>query len=129
MAGDLGSTQNIRLLYVVIHYLLPSLSKKEIIHLAMWLRKVGHFLAYAALFYSYVRAWRWHMRRPRLQAIVLALALCLLISLADEGRQALYNSRSGSPWDVALDMSGALTATVTLFPFLREEDRQRELKL
>jgi VanZ family protein len=123
MAGDFGSGSKLRIPIIILEYLLPSYSMKEIIELYLILRKVGHFLAYAALFCAYARAWRWHMGKSRLKAVFLALAICLLISAGDESRQALHPSRTGSPRDVVLDMSGALTAALAWFPFLRQEDQ------
>ena len=38
----------------------------------------------------------------------------------------MHPSRTGSVWDVVLDMSGALTAALVLFPFLRQDDRKKE---
>jgi VanZ family protein len=121
MAGDLGSVTKLRLPIIILKYLLPSYSKQEIVEIYLWGRKVGHFLAYAALFFAYVRAWRWHMGRSRLQAVLLALAICFLVSAGDEGRQVLYACRTGSSRDVVLDMSGALTAALVAFPFLRQD--------
>jgi VanZ family protein len=123
MAGDLGSVAKFTIPIMILEYLLPSYSRKEIMELYFIIRKVGHFSAYAALFFAYARAWRWHMGKSRLKAVFLALAVCLLISAGDESRQALHPSRTGSPRDVVLDMSGALTAALASFPFLRQEDR------
>lgn len=122
MAGDLGSASSLKLPMVILKYLLPSWSIKDIYQFYYELRKIGHFLAYAALFFTYVRAWRWHLQMPRLKAILLALAICLLVSSADEGRQLFHHSRTGSPRDIGLDMSGALTAAIATFPFLRQKD-------
>ncbi len=121
MAGDWGSISQFRLPIKILEFLLPSLSAKEIYQLYAELRKVLHFLVYAALFAVYARAWRWHVGLGRWKAIFLALLVCLLVSSADEGRQTLFLSRTGSPRDVLLDMSGALTAAIALFPFLRQE--------
>lgn len=126
MAGELGSTAKFRIPIIILKYLLPSYSMKEILELYLWFRKAGHFLTYATLFCAYARAWRWHMGKSRLKAVFLALAICLLISVGDESRQALHPSRTGSPRDVVLDMSGALTAALVLFPFLRQDDREKE---
>jgi VanZ family protein len=124
MAGDLGSAATFRLPVIILHYILPSWSNAEINNLYGHLRKVGHFTAYAVLFGVYVRAWRWHMHLSRWQSIFLALAVCLVVSAGDEGRQAFYPSRTGCPQDVALDMSGALTAALAFFPFLRQENKK-----
>jgi VanZ family protein len=125
MAGDAGSVFKVRLPIFIIKYLLPSLPDKEVYQLYLGIRKVGHFLAYAALFGAYVRAWRWHNQISRLKAVFLALGICFLVSVADEGRQMFYASRSGSPKDVGLDMSGALTAAIALFPFLRQDNSKK----
>ncbi len=86
-------------------------------------------MAYAVLFGAYVRAWRWHMQMSRWKAIFLALAICLVVSAGDEGRQAFYASRTGCPQDVALDMSGAFTAAIAFFPFLRHENQRESANL
>jgi VanZ family protein len=126
MAGDLGSIGTLTLPVTILKYLLPSWSASELYLLYGWLRKVGHFMAYAALFGTYVRAWRWHMRLSRPKAIFLALAICLVVSSSDEWRQSFHESRTGCPHDVALDMSGAFTAAIVLFPFLRLTDQGEE---
>jgi VanZ family protein len=123
MAGELGSVNGLKIVLRILEHLLPSYSKKEIFQLYLVLRKVGHFLAYALLFGAYVRAWCRHMQMTRLKAVLMALAICLLVSSADEGRQAFYSSRTGQPKDVVLDMSGALTAAIALFPFLKKDDQ------
>jgi VanZ family protein len=123
LAGDLGSVANFRLPLIILRYLLPSYSPREIYALYLTLRKVGHFLAYAVLFGAYVRAWRWHLQTTRLKPMFLALAVCLLVSVADETRQSFYASRAGNPRDVVLDMSGALSAALVMFPFLRQENQ------
>jgi VanZ family protein len=122
MAGDFGSVSKFWMFVKIFEFVLTSYSHKEIYQIYLVLRKVGHFLAYAVLFLAYARAWRWHMGKSRLKAVFLALAICLLISVGDESRQALHPSRTGSPRDVVLDMSGALTAALVLFPFLERKD-------
>jgi len=126
MAGDMGSVTHFRWPVVMLQYLLPTYSKKEIMSLYMTLRQVGHFMVYGALFIAYVRAWRWHIQLSRLKSIFLALGICFLISAGDEGVQALHNSRSGRFEDVLLDMSGALAAALAMFPFLRERRPQEK---
>lgn len=125
MAGEVGSVAKFVFVKPLLEFLLPSWSTKELYQLYVTLRKIGHFVAYAILFAAYVRAWRWHMGLSRMRAIISALAICLLVSVGDETRQAFFTSRTGSPRDVALDMSGALTAAIAVFPLLRPVD-QRE---
>lgn len=121
MAGDWGAISKLRLPIKILEFLLPSYSPKEIYQLYAVLRKVGHFLVYAALYAVYVRAWRWQVGLGRWPAVLLTLLICLVVSTADESRQALFTLRTGSPRDVLLDMSGALTAAIAFFPFLQQE--------
>lgn len=120
MAGDWGSVSKFPLPIRILAYLFPSYSSNQIYQMYMELRKVLHFLVYATLCGVYMRAWRGHLGLGRWQAIFLALLVCLLVSVADEGRQTLFLSRTGSVRDVLLDMSGALTAAIAFFPFLRK---------
>ena len=109
-AGDLGSVQNFRLSIYLLKLLLPHYPAAEIYRLSMILRKVGHFLAYGILCWSYLRAFYHHWHRSMWSSLGLALLICLLVAMADEGRQAFYTSRNGSPVDILLDLSGAVTA-------------------
>lgn len=125
MAGDFGSVSKFWMFVKVVEPFLTLYSHQDLFQIYLVLRKIGHFLAYAALFVAYARAWRWHLKQTRLKTVLLALALCFLVSAGDESRQALHPSRTGSVWDVVLDMSGALTAALILFPFLRPDDREK----
>lgn len=125
MAGDFGSVSKFWRFVKIVEFFLTSYSHKELYQIYLVLRKIGHFLAYAALFFAYARAWRWHLQQTRITTIFLALAICFLVSAGDESRQALYPSRTGSVRDVLLDMSGALTAALVMFPFLRSDDRDK----
>lgn len=80
-----------------------------------WLRKSAHFLEYALLAWLWFRAlrgdhalsWRWSW------AAVAFLAASLWAGI-DEIQQHYSAQRTGSPWDVLLDSSGALTAILLI---------------
>ncbi len=79
-----------------------------------YLRKAGHVMAYAGLYFLWFRVFRGQLF-PRLRpAILWSLGLCLLTALADEGHQALVPSRDGSLLDVALDFGAAALAALAL---------------
>ena len=72
------------------------------------IRKAGHFLGYGIIGLVWLRAWR--LTLPRLQILPGALLAVLgtaLIASCDEFHQSFIPSRTGSPWDVLLDCSGA----------------------
>jgi VanZ family protein len=77
------------------------------------LRKTAHFVEYAILGLLAHRAAA--LSWPRRQA-VLRLAACLFLAAAcagcDEGHQVFLAHRTGSGWDVLLDLSGALFGAV-----------------
>jgi VanZ family protein len=70
-------------------------------------RKLIHFLFYGALALVLSRA-ALNSRASRLEAVIYALATCLALAVFDEYRQSMAVARTGSPWDVGLDMTGAV---------------------
>jgi VanZ family protein len=75
----------------------------HVLHVA--LRKGAHLVVYAILGALACRAdRRW----------AVAMAVALAVACADETLQSRAMSRTGTPWDVALDMAGA-TIGVALF--------------
>lgn len=75
-----------------------------LLHIAA--RKVGHLLAYAILGALAFRASRVDFRTPAFAAMVVAA----IVALTDEGHQSVTTMRSGSPWDVLIDLAGAWIA-------------------
>ena len=61
-------------------------------------RKLGHVVAYAILG---ILAWRADRR------MFVAIAIALLVAATDETRQSMTLTRTGSPWDVLLDVTSA----------------------
>lgn len=111
-SGDLGSSANTK---KVLDWLLALLSLPGIERLEEsqgYLRKAGHILAYGTLYYAWFRAWLWRLSPRRGAPTLVALALCLLVALLDEGHQALFPSRTGCLSDVALDFSAAALAAL-----------------
>lgn len=119
VAGDLGAFRNTKKLIPFLMSLFPSLTLAQAKSIHLGFRKTAHFLSYALLFAAWVRTLRWHLIWAPWKAILYALGICLAVALLDEGRQTFFASRTGNPWDVLLDLSGALTAFLALFPILR----------
>lgn len=66
-------------------------------------RKFGHIAVYAVLG---ILAWRAERR------LVIAMAVAAIVAIADEAKQSTTILRSGSPWDVLLDVFGAWLGTI-----------------
>lgn len=79
-----------------------------LLHLA--LRKFGHLTGYAILGALTLRAALVDFRRPAIGS----LAIVLLVASIDELHQATTHFRTGSPWDVLLDVVGGSLAIALL---------------
>ena len=85
-----------------------------------YMRKSGHFLGYGAFGLPWLRAWWLSLPHSRFVVdALLALLGCGLVASTDEFHQAFLPSRTGSPWDVLLDCSGALTLQLVVYIILR----------
>lgn len=81
------------------------------------LRKSAHFLEYALLAYLWFRAlrgeaashWKWSW------FLVALLATVLWASLDELQQGFISTQRTGSPWDVLIDSSGALSALIVVY--------------
>jgi VanZ family protein len=68
-------------------------------------RKLGHLFAYGILG---ALAWRADRR------ILVAVVVALLVAATDEWQQSRTLLRTGTPWDVLLDLCGAWLGIVTM---------------
>jgi len=94
-------TNTARFIEPILRWLMPGASAAAIA-LGHWMvRKGAHFSEYVILFWLMVRGPMAH--RPHL-----ALAICAVYAMLDEGHQLLVPGRTGSFYDVGLDFSGAL---------------------
>jgi VanZ family protein len=90
----------------------------EVIH--HMIRKSGHFFGYGFIGVAWLRAW-W-MTLPHshfLEDTFLALLGTSLVASLDELHQSYLPNRTGSPWDVMLDCTGALTLQLIVYIYLR----------
>jgi VanZ family protein len=94
----------------LLAWVAPWLAPADVVGLHGALRKTAHVVEYAIL------ALLWHRALARDTALSPALtaaaafALCAAWAALDEAHQHFVPSRTGSPYDVAIDMAGALAA-------------------
>jgi VanZ family protein len=90
----------------------------EIIH--HYIRKSGHFLGYGFIGLAWLRAWWFTLPRSRfLQDALLALLGTAMVATCDEWHQTFLPNRTGSPWDVLLDCTGAIVLQLIVYLFMR----------
>jgi VanZ family protein len=94
----------------LLRWLFPDASPQWIATAHFTIRKISHFVVYAILALLALRAFRQAFDRPPVWLAAASLALALVVASVDEGRQIAARSRTGALSDVALDMSGAVTA-------------------
>jgi VanZ family protein len=110
LSGDWGSSQNsLGLLRWLLSWF-TWLSHSQIVVINSYLRKVGHVLAYAGLYFFWFRAFQGNLYYSPKKSFLWALGLSLLVSLVDEGHQSLFLTRRGGLQDVGLDFSASLLA-------------------
>ena len=85
----------------IIRWLIPGVSAASVDVCHMLVRKAAHFTEYGVLFWLLVRG-------PMVRRPYLALMLCVVYALSDEGHQMFVPDRTASLYDVALDSTGAL---------------------
>jgi VanZ family protein len=85
----------------ILRWLIPGISAASVDVCHMLVRKAAHFTEYGILFALLVRG-------PMKARPYLALMLCVIYALTDEGHQVFVPGRTASLYDVALDSTGAL---------------------
>ncbi len=112
LSGDLGATPTSFSMFQWVLSWIITLPPETLSQLHFQIRKALHFICYGILAVLWLRAlMASHPHRLKANTI-LALILCLMVALIDEGHQHLLNSRTGSLWDVLLDMTGAVAFTL-----------------
>ena len=90
----------------------------HIVH--FYMRKSGHFFGYGVFGLLWLRAWWFSLPHSRFFVdAALAVLGCGMVASADEFHQTFLPSRTGSPWDVLLDCSGAITLQLTVYIVMR----------
>ena len=113
--GSMSETS--RIIRPLLEFLFPAAAPETLTLYHGYIRKFAHFAEYAVLALLALRAFG----RFRLRYLA-AFAFALLVAVADEGNQSLNPARTSSPWDVVLDLAGAVTA---LLAFKLLFDRRR----
>ena len=119
LGSDNGSmTQTSRFIGPLLHFLFPDTPEAAIQIYHAYIRKSAHFLEYAFLAFLTVRGLSASsLETVRKMRFILPVALVALIAVIDETNQSLGTTRTGSAWDVLLDISGGITAVCLLALF------------
>jgi VanZ family protein len=90
-----------------LRWFVPDISPETIASIQIVVRKCAHLVAYAILAALLHRALRQNIRQLG-RAALFAFLMAFTYASLDEFHQSFVASRTGSPWDVAIDCLGAL---------------------
>jgi len=116
LSSGLGSaTQTSRFIRPLLEFLFPGASEETLIIYHGFIRKVAHFTEYAVLGFLSSRAF-WNSAARFLQKFWQLFGFIMIFSVAaiDEYNQSFTSTRSGSIYDVLIDLSGGLTMILLL---------------
>lgn len=100
----------------ILKFLFPNISEETLAVCHAFIRKTAHFTEYALLAFFAVRALaRSSVASLRNLRYLLPLILVALVASMDEFNQSFESSRTGSGWDVLLDVSGGAAMMTILW--------------
>ena len=109
-----------RFLQPLIDWLLAGIDLATRYRVHAWIRKSAHFIEYAILALLAFRAALLSAERHRIgTAFWVALFFVATLAAADEFRQSLSAARTGSPYDVLIDVSGGLVGLLGTMVIVR----------
>ena len=110
-----------RIIRPLLEWLFPYASPETITLYHAYVRKFAHFTEYAILAFWAWRAFRSSGREfLRKYRYAAALGLVILVASIDEFGQSFNPARTGSPYDVLIDVSGGAAMILILLLFTKE---------
>lgn len=122
VSGGIGGADHMH------HWLTAMLhiSQEQAEVIVLWLRKTIHFTAYGIVAYSLFRS-AIAGKASRRGAILFAILFVLCLASFDEMRQTTSPNRTGSVWDVCLDLTGAFAFAIVAALTVSSAPRQRSV--
>ena len=117
---DLFSARNTgSLLEAIVRTVFGAMNPQTFATLHFLVRKSAHFTEYGILSLLWFRAWRGTRIGFAWQWAGLGVVIAMATAITDEVHQSFVPSRTGSAWDVLLDVTGALFAQLLLWIVIR----------
>ena len=127
LGSGAGSTaQTSRFIKPLIEFFFPDAAPDTFLLVHAFIRKTAHFVEYAILAALAARAFSgFSTGWPRRNSILSSAAVVVGVASLDEFNQSFLISRTGSGWDVLLDMAGGAAVLATYY--LIRNRRSREM--
>lgn len=113
----------------ILEFLFPNTPEGTLLIYHGFIRKAAHLAEYAILAFWAVRAFSGSaVDFLKNHSFICAVLLVTLVALIDETNQSFNPTRTGSPWDVLIDISGALLmiSAIVIYKFAFPKRRQYE---
>lgn len=124
-SGQGSMEQTSRFIGPLLEFLLPGASNETVVLYHGYIRKSAHFVEYAVLAILSFRAFSADLKSRSLRYLVTVLLVAAVASI-DEINQSFEPSRTAAISDVLLDLSGGITAILTIWLFGRRQIRRAE---
>ena len=120
-AGGEEASANVtsRFIGPFLRWLLPDATPEVLNRIHFFIRKGAHLFEYGVLALFALLALLASTRAAALRLTLPALAWVLAVAACDEIRQASSLARTGSAWDVALDLFGGILALALALAYTR----------
>lgn len=125
-SGQGSMTQTSRFVRPLLEFLFPAASEEILQVYHAFIRKFAHFFFYAVLGF-----WAWRATRNSSHSFIgnyyglLSLLIVAAVASIDETNQSFNSARTGSPYDVLLDISGGLTMILLLYAWTKFRERRK----
>jgi VanZ family protein len=124
-SGSGSSAATSRIIRPLLEFLFPAASEESLQLMHFYIRKTAHFTEYAVLGYWALRAFtRSAIGFLKSHFYLSSFAVVIVIASLDEFNQRFISSRTGSIWDVALDISGGIFALMVWYVVSRYKRRR-----
>jgi VanZ family protein len=125
--SEFSAANSSKLIRPIVLWLFPDINKQSLAQIHFVVRKVAHFLEFAALGLLAGRAFYMSSHQVlRVHWVLWAILLVVSYALLDEYHQSFVPSRSASIYDSFIDMAGGFTALVLYRIWtLHRENRNR----
>ena len=110
-SGQGSMTRTSLIIRPLLEFLFPAADELTLQLYHGFIRKFAHFAEYGVLGLLACRAFRKHTG----SYILMAVGLVLLVASLDEFNQSFNPLRTGSPWDVAIDVGGGVVAILFFY--------------
>ena len=126
-SSNTGSMSNTsRIIRPLLEFLFPNISEIQLTAIHGYTRKAAHLAFYFVLGALAARAFSGSLKDSlRQNWLAISFALVVAVASLDETNQSFLASRTGSIWDVFIDVCGGSFAFLIWFLMTKSQNRER----